>query len=218
MLVVVSGMAFEAKIARGQGIKTVYGMNPQALDTEMEQAVSHGASGILSFGTAAGLSPNLQAGAIVIARNVHRHDRSYAANREWAQRLSAFLPEATVADVAGVDEPITSIEEKSALFQRTGAFAADMESHRVARMAERHHLPFAVLRVVLDSAVCALPPAALASTHSDGRINILGLLGSLIAHPGQIPALITLAGDHAKAKRALVNCGGFRERLFGLHG
>ena len=47
------------------------------------------------------------------------------------------------------------------MFDKTGAFAADMESHVVARIANERQLPFAVLRVIADPANQRLPPAAI---------------------------------------------------------
>ena len=52
--------------------------------------------------------------------------------------------------------------------QATGAAAADMESHVVARLAAELGLPFAVLRVIADPAEREVPPAALAGMRADG--------------------------------------------------
>jgi hopanoid-associated phosphorylase len=206
-LIVVSGMAFEARMAAGPDIHTLWGLDPIKLTRDMVEAIKGGACGLLSFGTAAGLSPILASGAIVIAREVKHGTQSFLANSAWVDALARHLPEATVRAFAGVDTPLASERQKSELFAQTGAVAADMESHHVARIAQAHGLPFAVLRFVLDDAKRALPPAALAATRKDGSINYVGLTGSLLAHPSQLPALLRLAGDQAKAKKSLLRCG-----------
>jgi nucleoside phosphorylase len=57
---------------------------------------------------------------------------------------------------------------KRALRAETGALAVDMESHVAARVAARRGLPFAVVRVISDSADEALPPAAQIGMKPDG--------------------------------------------------
>jgi adenosylhomocysteine nucleosidase len=89
------------------------------------------------------------------------------------------------------------------LSARTGASAVDLESGAVARVAARHRLPFAVLRAVCDPAQRSLPPAALAALNSEGAIRTLSVLGSIVARPWQIPALLRLALDAALARHAL---------------
>jgi adenosylhomocysteine nucleosidase len=93
---------------------------------------------------------------------------------------------------------------KRLLSARTGASAVDLESGAVARVAHRHGLPFAVLRVVCDPAHRSLPPVAVAAVGNAGAIRPLGVLRSIVARPAQIPALLRLALDAAVARRALV--------------
>jgi hypothetical protein len=81
-----------------------------------------------------------------------------------------------------------------------------MESQHVARLAQKHNLPFAVIRVVLDDAQCSLPPAAIAATKPDGNISYSGLIGSLLKQPAQIQALLRLASANTKAKQSLLRC------------
>lgn len=99
---------------------------------------------------------------------------------------------------------LATLGEKRAAFAASGALAVDLESGAVARVAARHGLPFAVLRAVCDPAGRALPPAALAALDSQGAIGAWRVLASVLAHPGQIAALLALAGDAARARRALL--------------
>ncbi|MBY0354153.1 MAG: hypothetical protein K2Q12_00300 [Rickettsiales bacterium] len=217
-LAIVSGMAFEAALATGQGIHVIYGMNPARLETQMEHAIANGATALLSFGTAGGLSPALASGAVVIARGVRSDSGNYDADVAWHDYLIQQLAGAVSGDVYGASTTITSANEKSELFNTYGTVAVDMESQHVARVASRHGLPFAVLRVVLDDAQRTLPPAALCSARADGTLNYVALLRSLLTQPQQLPAMLRLSRDHGIAKKRLLDCGNLlRSSRFGMH-
>ena len=111
---------------------------------------------------------------------------------------------------------VADTHTKRRLSSQTGASAVDLESGAVARVAQRHRLPFAVLRAVCDPAQRTLPPAALAALDSGGGIRLARVLRSVIARPWQIPALLRLALDAASARRAIVRAAsGLRRRLDG---
>jgi hypothetical protein len=103
---------------------------------------------------------------------------------------------------------VAQAAQKEVLYRTTGAAAVDMESHVVARVAGRHRLPFAVARVVSDPARRSLPPAARVGTRTDGRIDFAAVLGSLLAQPWQLPALVRTGLEAERAFRALLGgCG-----------
>jgi hypothetical protein len=60
------------------------------------------------------------------------------------------------------------------------------------------------LRAIADPATRTLPPAALIALNSTGEIALRPILASLAGNPLQLPALIALATDVAKARKALV--------------
>jgi len=108
-----------------------------------------------------------------------------------------------LADIAGVGAPVADAAAKTALFAATGAAAVDMESAVVARAAQRHGLPFAILRVIADPAHRPLPGAALVAMGADGEVDLVAVLRALILDPRQLPALIRLARDSRGAFAAL---------------
>lgn len=111
-----------------------------------------------------------------------------------------------MARIAGVDRPLSDVSEKRALHAETGAVAADMESHIVGRIAAESGLPFAILRVIADPAERQLPPAALVGMRRDGAIDFRAVLGSLVANPSQLPALMQLTVDTGRARATLLRC------------
>lgn len=204
-IIVVTGMPFEARIARGEGVRVVCAQN-NTLAGELEAAIAQGARGVVSFGTAGGLIPGLKPGQWVIAHKVldmPDNAREYVSAIAWADALRRAMPGALRADVAGVTAPVVTAEDKAALCRDSGAAAADMESHIVARVASAHGLPFVVARVVIDPAERSLPPAALAGMRPDGSVNIFGVLGSLAKNPLQLPALLRVGKDAGHAKQAM---------------
>ena len=213
-VVVVTGMAFEAGIAAGPGIVVVTGgaANVDAISA----AVRRGCRGIISFGIAGGLTPELKSGACIVARSIVTGDRRYHSHREWFDRLRAAIPGSIHADIAGAETPVCSPGDKRKMAVATGAVAVDMESAGSAIAAFKHKLPFAALRVVADPSHRSLPPAALSERHIDGTTNLSAVLRSIVAQPSQLGGLLRLALDTRTARAAMVRS---RRRLghgFGL--
>jgi hopanoid-associated phosphorylase len=211
-VIAVCGLDFEAAIAAGPGVMTLCGVGSDRLAARLEMLLvdearaahgSAGCRGIVSFGTAGGLDPALQPGACVIADEIVTPQGRLAVDAGWLTALLACLPDAIRGSLAGVDRPLADVSDKTRLWQGSGARAADMESHRAARLAQRHGLPFAACRVVVDPAHRSLPSSATAGLRDDGTTAILPILRALAAHPGQLPALIQLARDAGAAKRNL---------------
>lgn len=122
---------------------------------------------------------------------------------ELVDWLARHLPNAHRGTIIGSDTIIASALEKAALYAKTGAVAVDMESHIAARVAERHNLPFAILRTISDTADHALPPAALVGMKADGGVALGAVLASLTRNPAQLPALIRTGRDAGAAFASL---------------
>src|SRR5262249_26291559 len=139
-------------------------------------------------------------------REIMYGDLRYPTDAAWAARISAAISGGELTTIAGVDRPLESPGEKRALYAKTRAVAADMESHIAARIAAEHGLPFATLRVIADSAVRAVPSAALAGMGKDGRVDVLAVLVALARAPDQLPAFAGLAADTRRAMAKLFRC------------
>ncbi|WP_088347879.1 MULTISPECIES: phosphorylase [Rhodomicrobium] len=203
-VIVVTGLAFEARIAAGEGVVVVHGRDERQMIADLERAVAAGASGIVSFGTAGGLAPHLAPGDWVTAEAVITETERWPTDPAWSAELLHRLSDATHAAMVSVDTPVGGAPAKLALHARTAAAAVDMESHIAARVAIAHGLPFAVCRVVIDPAHRTLPHAALVSMRPDGGVNLPALLGSLARRPSQLPVLLRLAMDARAARSALL--------------
>jgi hopanoid-associated phosphorylase len=205
-VIAVCGLAFEAAIAAGPGVVTLCGGNPDRLEARLQRLLEQEARqcrGIISFGTAGGLHPALRPGACVIADTIMIRAERVSVDPDWLRALRSCLPDATGGTLAGVNQPVLDAADKLRMWQSSGACAVDMESHRAALIAQRHDVPFAVCRVVIDPAHRSVPPIATAGLRDDGTTALLQMVGALAVRPGQLPALLRLALDAAAARRSL---------------
>ncbi|MGZ5940130.1 MAG: phosphorylase family protein, partial [Rhizomicrobium sp.] len=152
-VIAVTGLAREARIARGARTVPVIGSgDAQLLTNRLEEAIRAGAKGIISFGIAGALAPLLRPGDVVIATHVVHGEERYATDPKWTAVLRQKLPRATPAIIVGHGEIVSHVDGKRRLFALSGAHAVDTESHIAARIARRHGIPFAAIRTISDAA------------------------------------------------------------------
>jgi len=199
----VCGMPFEAAIAAGPGVAAICGPGPARVAAGLASLLAAEQPAIISFGCVGGLDPDLAPGSCVVATGVLTRTGLIAADPAWTRALMAQLPGARTGLLAGLDLPLAASESKARLRRDSGACAVDMESHAAAREAQRHGLPFAACRVVLDPAWRSIPSCALAALREDGSSALLPLLGALARSPRELGPLCALARDAWTARRAL---------------
>ncbi len=174
-VIAATGLKAEARIAERPGhVKAVIGGGREdRLATLLQEGLTESTRGLISFGIAGGLRPGLKPGTIIVGTSVlHSSGRIYPADARWSDRLFEALPNAESGPVTGSSTIIANRDEKHAIYLKSGAFAADMESHVVAQMAAERGLPFAVLRVIADPSTLSLPPAAVNGLNPDGSPNL----------------------------------------------
>jgi adenosylhomocysteine nucleosidase len=204
-VIAVTGLRIEAEIARKAGFSVVCaGGFPAHSAAALAQAIGGGApSGLISFGIAGGLAPGLAPGTLVLAGAVVAADGTrHPVEAAWRARVGERL-DAVEGDIFGGPAIVAAATAKAALHTRTGAVAVDLESAVVAEAASRTGLPFLVIRAIADPAERDLPAAARIRLKPDGRPDLRAIAVSVLLKPGQIPALIQLAGDTRSALRAL---------------
>jgi hopanoid-associated phosphorylase len=207
-VIAATGLAAEARIARRcDGVTAIAGGGDEArLAALLEKAISEGTRGIISFGICGGLRPDLKPGTCIVGTAVVFDGRTHATDAAWTKKIAARLPQAELGLVAGSRTVVAYPREKRALFDATGAIATDMESHVAARIAQKHGLPFAILRAVADPAHQRIPPAAAQGLKPDGRTDIQGVLKSLSSEPGQMTELMRVAANAWCARASLLRC------------
>ena len=165
-----------------------------------QQLAADGAECLVSIGLAGALMPHLQTGDVLLPREVLNTD----GERFPTHPLSQELPRpADGAPILGSDALVTSAGEKARLADAYGASAVDMESHAVGMAARQRQLPFYVVRVVADPAHQVLPPSTAGAVNEDGSVNTLTTLRSLLTRPGDLPELLKLGRQAARATQVL---------------
>lgn len=213
-MIVVVGLAFEARIAARGGLPVICSGDGRNLAARLKDGIAAGATGLISFGVAGGLAPGLPPGTCVVASAIVADNVRLLTDRVWSQKLLQTMPGAMHGILAGAPRPVQTPTEKRELNRETGALAVDTESHIVAHIAAAYGLPMAAVRVIADPAHRGLPPAALVAIRPNGKTDVLAVLRSLMQQPGQMPALMRMALD-ARAARATLLRG---RHLLGSHG
>jgi hopanoid-associated phosphorylase len=201
-VIVVTGLKREGAALRGPGIEVLAGGGaPDRLAADLARAAPH-AAGVISFGMAGALDPALALGQWVIGERL-TGACEHVCDPGWVAALGKMMPGARIGATFSDGRLIGDPAEKQLLGARHGALAADMESHIAAQAAARAGLPFAVLRCVSDEADTRLPHAIAVAMRPDGGLALGAVLGSILAQPGQVPALAATVSRFARAYAAL---------------
>jgi adenosylhomocysteine nucleosidase len=203
-MIVVVGLQFEARIVGGPGMNVICGGNGHNLTQALARAITSDCRGVVSFGVAGGLAPELEPGDCVVASAVICDNDRLEMDHDWSQRLLQTIPNAIHGALAGVSAPVADPMAKRALYVKTGAVAVDMKSHVVARFGVAYGLPVAAIRVITDPAMRSLPRAALAAMKPNGTTDIPSMICSILQRPREIPALLRTALDARVARATLI--------------
>jgi hopanoid-associated phosphorylase len=205
-MIVVVGLAFEARIAAASGLQVICGGDGRDLVPSLHGAIAPGCRGLISFGVAGGLTPELRPGTCIVGSEVVAGDIRLATDSKWSQKLLQAIPDAVSGVLAGAIGPVTTPAAKHALRLASDAIAVDTESHIVAAAAARHGLPMAAIRVICDPLARTLPDVALRALRPDGSTDIVALLRSIVRQPGCVPELLRIAIDARAARATLLRC------------
>jgi adenosylhomocysteine nucleosidase len=192
----------------------VSGMGAAAAVAGARALIDAGAVALLSWGMAGGLDPALAAGALFLPSYVAARSGGFATAEAWRERLGAAL-QAHRPIVRGTlytsPTAVDSVAAKAALFRDTGASAVDMEGLHVAAVAGLHALPFIAIKVIIDGAGDALPPA-LAAAAGAAESKLGPLAWALARSPRDLASLWRLGLRYRSASRTLAAAAriGFR--------
>ena len=213
-VLIVTGLVQEARIAAGPGMTVICSSSdPQQLRALLTVVDPSSIRGVISFGVAGGLDPELKSGDVVVATEVMDGDTRWLAglalNEELIANVALGRRRVVRGGLAGVEQVIAARAKKAALWSQTGAAAVDMESHIAAAYAAEVGLPFAALRVISDPASRALPALAMAAIKPNGDIDLRKVLRGVARNPLTLRALVSTGIDFNRALRSLRGCRGF---------
>ena len=164
-------------------------------------------TGLVSIGFCGALDSTIATGSIILPNAIVTADNErFDTDTVWlsavADRL-AGLPFITQKAIYCATEVIETQSGKQAAHSQCDACAVDMESAGIAHAATRFGVPFVAIRIVLDEVSDILPEATRDAVHSNGNLNITGLLRGLASRPQDIGGLVRLAGKSSKAQKQL---------------
>ena len=169
--------------------------------------IDKGVYGLLSWGVAAALVPDLKPGQLLLPKSiVDDGGSSVSADPLWHESALQVLREGAepvLAPLAESRQLLQSSTDKTELNRVSGACAADMESFAIGRVAAEAGLPFLAVRCVVDALTTRVPPlvgtAITPHGHPDKRALLLGCL----FRPWTVVELFILGLAFARTVKAL---------------
>ena len=180
------------------------GMGPQNAEAAARRLLDEASvAAALALGVAAGLSPQLQTGDLIVGDRVilHRGDGTPrqtfpcdAELQEWALTVIRRSGDRYQhGPIVTVDQIVLPAAEKRGLAAESGALAVDMESAAIASAASAHGVPFLAIRGILDPVQEDLEIAFHQFLDGRGEPRPLPLIRYLVTHPLAVPRLVGLA-------------------------
>jgi adenosylhomocysteine nucleosidase len=206
---VVTGLRAEARCLRRLKVRVLCsGGSAERARAVVAALVVGRVAGLVSFGLAGGLAPDLRPGDLLLPDAVVTPEgSSIAVDPSWRARLGARFDRAGLRPdgrtLLGSESVVATVRDKQALLESSRACAVDMESHAVAGAACKAGIPFVIIRAVADAYDRVIPQAALEALRPDGRVRVPATLGGVIRQPGQLIALLRLGGASAVALATL---------------
>ena len=210
-VLIVTGLVQEARIAAGPGMTVICSSSdPKQLRSLLAGFDPSTIRGVISFGVAGGLDPDLKSGDVVVATEVVAGGQRWLAGFELSEELIAGTglggQRVVRGGLAGTEQVVAAQAAKAAIRSETGAAAVDMESHIAAAYAAEAGLPFAALRVISDPSTRALPEIAMSAIKPNGNIDLKKVLRGVARNPLSLKALVSTGLDFNRALRSLRDC------------
>ena len=167
------------------------------------ELIRAGAGALLSWGTAAALDETLRPGDVLLPGTVLSRDgRRFEVDAPWRNALADLIagePGASAGGVVEAGQVLRDAGGKRWLRDHSGAQIADMESAAIAETCREAGLRLLVVRAVSDHASMRVPDCALRGIDADGDLALGRLVGALARSPGDLAALLHLAGGFRRA-------------------
>ena len=148
--------------------------------------------GLVVLGLGGGLSPALEVGSLLAARQVLDDDGpAPAPDGGWSERLTRRTG-AGPATVFTARSALSTAASKCAAWSGLGADGpalVDLETAAVAAVAQSRGVPYVALRAVSDAAEESLPVSFERFVDARGRIRRLAILGQALRRPRIVPGL-----------------------------
>jgi adenosylhomocysteine nucleosidase len=201
------GLEAEAAIIQSNAHRVLCGA---AQRDDLAKLVGAEIDGLVSFGVAGALAPDLAVGDLVVASGVTLPDGTYhSSDFAWMKSIVVAIGARPCAFFSAATEQAATREQRAALRAALMVHAADQETFAVAGLAAARRLPWIAVRAVSDLATDDLPSWSDRATRPDGSPD-LAVIARALADPAQGAAVVDEA---VKFDRALAALRGAWDRL-----
>jgi adenosylhomocysteine nucleosidase len=190
-------------------VLTGTGVGPGPADAATERLLSSTAvDRVIVSGIAGGLAPVSAVGDMVVPEEVVD---SATGERFRATSFGDVIPKGVIRMGDGADYSLD--DGDVARLVAEGFTALDMETAAIARVCERHGVPWLAFRVISDMAGGAsLGPDVMTLVNPDGSPKVWAGIRYLLTHPRRIPLMLRVGRDaqraaSAAARAAVANVG-----------
>jgi nucleoside phosphorylase len=173
------------------------GMGPARAERELRALVeAYPVTALIGAGLAGALSPELEAGELLVARQVRDGAGPVAdPDPSWVARALGRGNGGRGVVLVTVGEPLWSTESKAVLLRRLSPpapTAVDTESSAWARVASEHGIPYLIVRSLLDPAEEGLPALLARCQDRDGALHRGRVVAQALLHPHAAAELLAL--------------------------
>ncbi|MBL0337741.1 MAG: hypothetical protein IPP67_00775 [Rhodospirillaceae bacterium] len=206
-IAIIVGMGLEAALLKDfpQKFVGVAGGNEKKVKSLTQGFIEQQVEGLVSFGFAGGLDPDLDVGTVIVAKSVATlSGQEILTSAKWGNKIGAQLGGFySTGTILGSKYPIIDPQQKIDVFHQTNAVAVDMESYAMAEIAHAYQIPFTIIRVILDPAQKKIHPKIAALFQADGKIDSKGIIKILLKEPKLLKEFLDLGRQFYLARRRL---------------
>lgn len=189
----------------------VCGIGPDNAEVACNALLDAKINYLVSWGTAGALNPDLKSGDIIIPDRIMNDAKSsFACDVEWRNHIIHNLDQSQVNVFGGTiysTNKVFTPDDKKRIRTQTQAIAVDMESARIASIADKASIPFIAIRTIVDESTMHIPQSILKNIDEYGQAKFSKLSYSLFTHPRDIPMIYQLGRSMQKANKSLAFLG-----------
>lgn len=207
----ICAMDWEAACLPAAAKVYIAGIGPERADTAARRAIAEGATHLISFGSAGGLSSEMVCGDLVVTDSIYGLETASAVTKTNNLRtfiysqLSDLKPRS--GKVYSCQSILNTCQEKKQAHNESGALVVDMESAAIKAVANEHRCAFLAVRVVLDDANSVMPQPLVQACDEFGRVRPLKMAKTVLTTPALWPQLGPLAKAQKKVQAVLTSVG-----------
>ncbi len=184
----------------------VSGMGHDRAHAGAVQLIRYGARALVSWGTAGGLAPGLEAGKLILPDVVmNEQNQIFNTDASWRSELSKELKNYVAIchdPLLQARDIVASVHAKRSLFSQFKAVAVDMESAAIGMAAGQANIKFIAVRSIVDSAEQAFPTWLRPCLTEHGEVKSMELFRKALK-PQRFIELVALFRAFALAKASL---------------